>query len=95
MLNERRIRTPLISSGNGPVHFGTFEFDLEARRLTRLGVVRRLENLSAIALVYLIEHRGQIVTSSELIQALWPQQAHRDFDHRLDKVIAKSGFAGR
>jgi DNA-binding winged helix-turn-helix (wHTH) protein len=87
------IRTGFPGRDQGPVQFGPFKFSLETGRLTQLGIVRRLEKQPATVLAYLIEHRGRMVTRAEVIQLLWPDQEHGDFDHRLDKVVAKLRFA--
>jgi len=62
---------------------------MDTGELERLGTARRLENQPAKALAYLIENRDRLVARAELIHLLWPGEEHGDFDHRLDKVIAK------
>jgi DNA-binding winged helix-turn-helix (wHTH) protein/tetratricopeptide (TPR) repeat protein len=77
----------------GAARFASFEFDAESGRLTHRGIPRRLENLASITLSHLIENCDRIVPRSELTGLLWPGQKHGDFDHRLDKVLAKLRFA--
>ena len=77
----------------GSIQFGPFEFDTQTGRLTRRGFAQRLENLPGRALAYLIEHNDRLVARSELIQVLWPDVEHGDFEHRLDKVLSKLRMA--
>jgi tetratricopeptide (TPR) repeat protein/DNA-binding winged helix-turn-helix (wHTH) protein len=75
------------------VCFGKFEFCAETGMLKRLGLARRLENQPARVLALLIERQGGLVTRGELVRLLWPGEEHGDFDHRLDKIVAKLRFA--
>jgi DNA-binding winged helix-turn-helix (wHTH) protein/tetratricopeptide (TPR) repeat protein len=71
------------------VRFDKFELDLDTGRLTCRGISRRLENQPRRVLSHLIAQRNRLVSREELIKLLWPDQIHGDFDHRLDKVLAK------
>ncbi len=74
---------------SGTVQFGAFHFSPDTGELRRGGLPLRLENQPARLLAYLIEHRDRLVPRAEAIQWLWPDQEHGDFDHRLDKAVAK------
>lgn len=58
--------------------FGEFTLDLERGILTRGGEEVALRPKSFEALTYLVERRGQLVTKSSLIEAVWPDTAVGD-----------------
>jgi DNA-binding winged helix-turn-helix (wHTH) protein len=70
----------------------SFEFDLGTLELKKDGVRRRLEDKPAKALACLLERTGGVVDRADLIKALWPEESHGDFDHRLNKAINKLRF---
>ena len=62
----------------GRYSFGEFTLDLERGALTRGGEEIALRPKSFEALTYLIEHHGQLVTKSALVEAVWPDTAVGD-----------------
>ena len=58
--------------------FGEFTLDLDRGVLTRGGEEVPLRPKSFEALTYLIEHHGQLVAKSTLIEAVWPDTAVGD-----------------
>lgn len=69
--------------------WSSFEFDLQTLRLRKFGLRLRLEHKPAQVLTCLLEHPGEIVDRDELVKYLWPDEAHGDFDKRLNKAIHK------
>src|SRR5690349_1017722 len=51
--------------------FGACEIDLSSRLLSVSGQPRHVERKTFELLLYLIEHRGRVVTKQELNAALW------------------------
>jgi eukaryotic-like serine/threonine-protein kinase len=51
--------------------FGEFTLDVASRKLSRSGEAVALPSRAFDALVYLIEHRGRLVSKNELIEAIW------------------------
>jgi DNA-binding winged helix-turn-helix (wHTH) protein/tetratricopeptide (TPR) repeat protein len=86
-------RTGPQTRGDTWLSFGKFEFCAETGRLKRAGHRRRLENQPARVLALLLERKGGLVTRDEIVRLLWPGEEHGDFDHRLDKIVAKLRFA--
>jgi Tol biopolymer transport system component/DNA-binding winged helix-turn-helix (wHTH) protein len=58
--------------------FGEFTLDLEGGALTRGGEEITLRPKSFEVLTYLVEHHGQLVTKSALVEAIWPDTAVGD-----------------
>lgn len=71
------------------VRFGSFELDLCARELRRLGTKIKIQEQPFQILSMLLERRGQVVTREELQSRLWPSDTFVDFDHSLNKAINK------
>ena len=69
--------------------FAGFELDLRASELVRDGRRLRLQGQPFRVLALLLEHAGEVVTRDQLRQLLWPQETFVDFDHGLNKAIAK------
>jgi DNA-binding winged helix-turn-helix (wHTH) protein/tetratricopeptide (TPR) repeat protein len=74
---------------NKQARFSFYAFNLKTGDLTRSGTRLRLENQPAKVLGLLVEAKGNLVSRSELIAALWPGEVEGDFDRRLDKAVAK------
>ena len=55
--------------------FGEFTLDLEGGALTRGGEEITLRPKSFEVLTYLVEHHGQLVTKSAIVEAVWPDTA--------------------
>ena len=69
------------------VRFGTFEVDLEGRRLLKQGMPVSLREQSFQVLAALMERPGEIVTREELRRRLWSSDTFVDFDHGLNTAI--------
>src|SRR5579862_9632411 len=69
--------------------FAAFELDLSSGELIREGRRFRLQGQPFRVLCVLLERPGQVVTREELQRQLWPDETFVDFDHGLNKAIAK------
>jgi TolB-like protein/DNA-binding winged helix-turn-helix (wHTH) protein len=69
--------------------FADFELDLSSGELIREGRRFRLQGQPFQVLCVLLDHSGQVVTREELQRKLWPDETFVDFDHGLNKAIAK------
>jgi len=69
------VNRPALGSDNEPrrqYSFGEFILDLDRGILTRRGEEVPLRPKSFEALTHLVEHHGQLVSKSSLIEAVWP-----------------------
>jgi DNA-binding winged helix-turn-helix (wHTH) protein/TolB-like protein len=71
------------------VQFAEFEFDPASGELRRGSAVVRLEPQPARVLAHLVERAGQVVTRTELQQAVWGGETFVDFEHGLNYCIAQ------
>ena len=77
------------ASSSQIVRFGTFELDVRAGELRKQGVKIKLQEQPLRILEMLLAHPGQLVTREELRGSLWPSHTLVDFEHGLNKAIAK------
>jgi DNA-binding winged helix-turn-helix (wHTH) protein len=73
----------------GSIRFDQFELDAKRRELRRNGLQVELPPQALKVLVILAERPGEVVTRTEIKEALWPGQSHGDFDSRLNFAIKK------
>jgi TolB-like protein/DNA-binding winged helix-turn-helix (wHTH) protein len=84
-----------MATSFGPVNgqlkaqFADFELDLSSGELIRKGRRFRLQGQPFQVLCVLLERAGGVVTREELQRRLWPDETFVDFDHGLNKAIAK------
>ena len=71
------------------VSFGTFELDLEAGVLHRLGRRVPLQEQPARILSLLVSRPGEVVTREELRQLVWTGETFVEFDASLNAAITK------
>lgn len=71
------------------VRFGTFELDLRSGDLWRNGQRRTLQEQPFIILKVLLDHPLDVVRRDELFRALWPDQAHGEFEHGLNAAVKR------
>ena len=69
--------------------FGVFEYDPQARELTKHGVRLRLQEQPVQILAALLEQAGQIVPREELQRRLWPDGTFVDYEQSLNKAVNK------
>src|SRR5271170_642375 len=71
------------------IRFAEFEVDLGSGELFYEGRKLPLQEQPFQVLRILLEHPGQLVTREELRNQLWPADTFVDFDHGLNKAVAK------
>jgi DNA-binding winged helix-turn-helix (wHTH) protein len=71
------------------VRFGVFELDLKTAELRKRGLRVRLQEQPFRVLVTLVEQAGELVSRDELRARLWHGAVFVDFDHGLNKAVAK------
>ena len=76
-------------ASNGTARFAGFELDLRTGELVKNGRRTRLQAQPLKALRVLLEHPGELVTREQLRREVWPQDTFVDFDHGLNKAVAK------
>jgi DNA-binding winged helix-turn-helix (wHTH) protein len=75
--------------GSSGVRFGVFELDLLTGELRRKGVKVPLQEQPFRLLALLVSRPGELVTRDDLRAALWPDAVFVDFDHGVNKAVAK------
>ncbi len=86
--------TPVESGSNTlKLQFGSFELDPQLRTLTKAGRKIALQQQPFQILHLLLTRPGQIVSRDEIRQALWPGEAHGQFDASLANAIRKIRIA--
>src|SRR5450759_2019515 len=69
--------------------FGVFEFDPQARELTKHGVRLKVQEQPIQILAALLEQAGQIVSREDLQRRLWPDGTFVDYEQSLNKAVNK------
>ena len=69
--------------------FGVFEFDPQARELTKHGVRLKVQEQPIQILAALLEEAGQIVSREDLQRRLWPDGTFVDYEQSLNKAVNK------
>ena len=60
-------------------HCATLEFDLELGTVKNaLGETQRLSPINLKLLAYLLAHQGEVISRTELFDAVWPNQIVSD-----------------
>src|SRR5512147_2114396 len=69
-------------------HFGSFQLEVDERRLTRSGEVIPLRSKVFDTLCILVENHGRLVRKDELMQRLWPDSVveENNLDHNISKL---------
>jgi len=71
------------------VRFDDFELDYARFQLYRRGNPVRLEGLPLQLLMFLVEHRGQLVTREQISSALWSKDVFVDVEQGINTAIRK------
>ncbi|HLJ16463.1 MAG TPA: winged helix-turn-helix domain-containing protein [Bryobacteraceae bacterium] len=71
------------------VRFSTFELDLQAGELRRSGVRLPVQGRPLQVLVLLLRTPGQLVTTEQLRNELWPADTFVDFEHGVRNAVAR------
>lgn len=75
------------------VRFGEFELDFGHFLLYRSGSPVRLETLPLQLLMFLVDHRRQLVTREQIANELWGQDVFVDVDQSINTAIRKIRIA--
>jgi DNA-binding winged helix-turn-helix (wHTH) protein len=75
------------------MRFGEFELDFGHFLLYRSGSPVRLETLPLQLLIFLVDHRRQLVTREQIANELWGQDVFVDVDQSINTAIRKIRIA--
>lgn len=75
------------------MRFGEFELDFGHYLLYRGGSPVRLETLPLQLLMFLVDHRRQLVTREQIANELWGQDVFVDVDQSINTAIRKIRIA--
>ena len=67
--------------------FGLYEFDLDSQELSREGSPVPLQNQPAQLLALLIRNAGTIVTKQAMIEHIWGEKTHVDYNEGLSYAV--------
>lgn len=79
----------LPSTARQRLRFRDFELDVEAYQLRRQGTPVRLERRPMELLILLVEHRGRLVSRSEIVERLWGKDVFVDVETGVNIAIRK------
>src|SRR5207253_2206029 len=68
---------------------GVFEFNTQARELTKHGVRLKVQEQPMQVLAALLEQAGQIVPREDLQRRLWPDGTLVEYEQSLNKAVNK------
>ena len=68
---------------------GPYEVDFRTGILRKYGTRIPLQTQPFEVLKYLLERSGSVVTRGELRERLWGPEVHVDFEHSLNRIVAK------
>ena len=72
------------------IRFGDFQLDYGSYQLCRRGIPVRLEGLPLQLLMFLVEHRGQLVTRDQIASELWSSKdVFVDVEQGINTAIRK------
>ena len=74
----------------GTLRFGEdFELDLRAYELRRGGIPLKLERIPMQVLLFLIEHRNELVTRDQIVERVWSRRVFLDTHNSINGAIRK------
>jgi DNA-binding winged helix-turn-helix (wHTH) protein len=71
------------------VRFGPFHIDQQRQQVFRDGTPLHLQGKVYQVLIVLLQKRGEVVTREELRQALWPADAHVNYEANTNTTVNK------
>ena len=77
------------SGAHETLRFRDFELDVEAYQLRRQGRPVRLERRPMELLILLVEHRGRLVSRSQIAERLWGKDVFVDVETGVNIAISK------
>ena len=83
--------TPVMASVNfnQNIRFAEFELDPQTYRLSRQGRPLKLERIPTEVLIFLIEHKGELVTREQIVERIWGKDVFLDTDNSINGAIRK------
>jgi DNA-binding winged helix-turn-helix (wHTH) protein len=66
-----------------------FELDLRAYQLRRAGRVLKLEPTPMELLLFLVQHRGELVTRDQIVEQIWGNEVFLDTDNSINAAVRK------
>ena len=78
-----------LSEYSGTLRFGDFVLDVAAYELRRNGHRVRLERQPMNLLILLVGRRGELVSRSEIVDALWSKDVFVDVENGVNTAIRK------
>src|SRR3984885_9313837 len=75
------------------IRFGEFEFDEQTLELRKDGVLIRIQQQPARVLVFMLNHRGSLVTREQIRLAIWGEDTFVDFEQGLNFCIRQIRLA--
>ena len=83
-----------MTAKQGPTHdilkLGEdFELDVRAYQLRRAGRVLKLEPTPMELLLFLVQHRGELVTRDQIVEQIWGKDVFLDTDNSINGAIRK------
>ena len=77
------------SEDRGTLRFGDYVLDLTAYELSREGRRVRLERQPMDLLILLVRQRGQLVSRTQIVDALWAKDVFVDVENGVNTAIRK------
>ena len=74
---------------DGVIRFEGFELNPQTGELRKHGIRLNLQDQPYKLLVALLQHPGEMVSREQLRQSIWPEESFGDFDHAINRSIAK------
>jgi TolB-like protein/DNA-binding winged helix-turn-helix (wHTH) protein/Tfp pilus assembly protein PilF len=72
------------------VRFGDdFELDLRAYELRSAGIPLKLRPVAMELLLFLLEHRGELVTREQIVERIWGKGVFLDTDNSINGAVSK------
>jgi TolB-like protein/DNA-binding winged helix-turn-helix (wHTH) protein/Tfp pilus assembly protein PilF len=71
------------------IRFGDYELDPQTCRLSRQGRVLKLERIPTEILLFLIEHKGELVSREQIADRIWGKDVFLDTDNSINGAIRK------
>jgi TolB-like protein/DNA-binding winged helix-turn-helix (wHTH) protein len=66
-----------------------FELDYAAGQLRRSGRILKVERIPMEVLMFLVQHRGELVTREQLVEKIWGKDVYLDTDNSINGAIRK------
>jgi Tol biopolymer transport system component/DNA-binding winged helix-turn-helix (wHTH) protein len=79
----------LSTESGGVIRFEGFELNPQTGELRKNGIRLSLQDQPFKVLVLLLQRPGEMVTREELRQLIWPEESFGDFDHAINRSVAK------